>query len=197
MIVVDVETTGTEAHKHSLLSIGAVDFDDPARRFYGECRMRDGAHIMDGALEINGFTEEEIRDPKKMAPSELAAKFVVWALEARDHTVGGQNPYLDYDFIRESAEIGHEDFPIAKRTLDLHTVCWMHIVMNGGEPPIANKRSNINSAFICHYVGIPEEGKPHIGLNGALWEAEAFSRLLYGKNFLPEFAGFPLPEWKG
>jgi DNA polymerase III epsilon subunit-like protein len=196
MIVVDVETTGTESHKHSLLSIGAVDFDDQTRRFYGECRMRDGAHIIEKALEINGFTLEEINDSQKMSEGELAEKFCSWAIESEDHTLAGQNPYLDQDFIRMAAEYAHIDYPLAKRTIDLHTVCWMHIIQHGNTPPRAKNRSDISSGFICQYVGIPEEGKPHIGLNGALWEAEAFSRLLYGKNFIPEFSTYPIPEWK-
>lgn len=193
MIVVDVETTGTESHKHSLLSVGAIDFAQPDRRFYGECRMREGAHIMEKALEINGFTMKEITDPSKMQEGELAEKFCLWAVESGDHTLAGQNPSLDYDFIRMASELNHVDFPLAKRTIDLHTACYMHIIKSGNKPPVENKRSDINSGFICRYVGIPEEGKPHIGLNGALWEAEAFSRLLYDKNLLSEFAVYPIP----
>lgn len=193
MIVVDVETTGIGADKHSLLSIGAVDFDRPERRFYGECRMRDGAHIMEGAFEINGFTEEQARDPKKQSESELAGIFVAWALEAENHTLAGQNPYLDYDFIRYAAELGHVDFPIAKRTIDLHTVTYSFMVMRGEKPPSEKQRSAIDSGFICRYVGIPEESHPHIALKGAMWEAEALSRLLYGRNLLTEFSKYPVP----
>jgi len=195
MIILDVETTGTEAYKHGLLSIGAVDFDEPSRRFYGECKVRNDAHIKKEALEINGFTEIQIHDIAKQSESELAEKFVQWALKARDHTIAGQNPYLDYDFVRLAAERGHIDFPVAKRTIDLHTLCYMHMVKCGLEPPIRNQRSDINSGFICRYVGIPEEGKPHIGINGALWEAEAISRILKSKNLIGEFSQFPIP-WK-
>jgi hypothetical protein len=45
------------------------------------------------------------------------------------------------------------------------------------------------------YVGIPPEPKPHHALNGAKYEAEAFSRLIYGKNLLHEFAQFAVPEY--
>ena len=60
MIVLDVEASGTEAHKHSIVSLGALDFMNPTNRFYEECRVWEGAHIMDEALVVNGFTKEQI-----------------------------------------------------------------------------------------------------------------------------------------
>jgi DNA polymerase III epsilon subunit-like protein len=65
MMVVDVEASGTEYQKHSIVSIGAIDFDRPENRFYAECKLWEGAHVMEGALEVNGFTEAEITDPTK------------------------------------------------------------------------------------------------------------------------------------
>ena len=59
MIIVDVESTGIEPEKHSILSIGALDFDNPENQFYGECRAWDWAHIMDESLVVNGFSREE------------------------------------------------------------------------------------------------------------------------------------------
>ena len=34
MIIVDVETTGIDPEKHSIVSIGAVDFSNPSNEFY-------------------------------------------------------------------------------------------------------------------------------------------------------------------
>ena len=34
MIVVDMESSGVEPHKYSLLSVGAVDFTNPDNTFY-------------------------------------------------------------------------------------------------------------------------------------------------------------------
>ena len=65
MIIVDVESSGVDPVKHSLLSIGAIDFLNPKNQFYGECRVWDGAHIMDEALAVNGFTKEQITNKKK------------------------------------------------------------------------------------------------------------------------------------
>ena len=37
MIVIDLETSGIDPMEHSILSLGAVDFDNPEYFFYGEC----------------------------------------------------------------------------------------------------------------------------------------------------------------
>jgi hypothetical protein len=61
------------------------------------------------------------------------------------------------------------------------------MLKQGKEIPMHNKHSAINSDFIMKYVGIPAEPKPHIGINGAIWEAEAFHRLFYNKYLFEQF----------
>ena len=34
MIVIDIEASGTNYDKHSILSLGALDFDNPENRLY-------------------------------------------------------------------------------------------------------------------------------------------------------------------
>ena len=196
MIVVDVETTGVDPDRHSIVSIGAVDFLHPERRFYEECCIWDGAIISDEALVINGYTREEVMDTKKQSLEEILKKFFIWIEESEGHTVMGQNPIFDLSFLDESAEQYHLQLPFPKRSLDLHSICFAHMIKGGLVPPIINKHSAVNSDLIMQYVGIPTEPKPHIALNGALYEAEAFSRLLYDKNLLSEFAEYPLPWLK-
>lgn len=150
---------------------------------------------MDGALEVNGFTEKEITDPLKKTEAELVEEFFKWALESENHTIAGQNPSTDVDFLRTAAHRAHINFPLAYRSLDLHSMCYLHITERGVTPPVEKGRSALNSDTIMKYVGIPVEPHPHNALNGALYEAEAFSRLLYSKNLLPEFAKYPIP-WK-
>lgn len=193
MIVVDVETTGTEAAKHSLVSIGAIDFSNPERQFHGMCKIWDEAHVMAEALAVNGFTEEEIRDPSKKSDAELVEEFLKWALESEEHTVAGQNPSFDLDFIIWTCKRNNLHFPLPRRSVDIHTVCYTHMVKRGVKPPVNNKRSDLNSTVISEYVGIPPEPKPHIALNGAIWEIEALSRLLHDKPLLPQFKQYKIP----
>ena len=193
MIVVDTETTGIDSDRHSIVSIGAVDFLHPERRFYEECRIWDGAIISDEALAINGYTREQVTDPNKQSVEELLRRFVTWVEESEGHTVMGQNPIFDLSFLDESAERYHIQLPFPHRSLDQHSICFAHMIARGITPPTIKKHSGLNSDLIMEYVGIPSEPKPHIAINGALYEAEAFSRLLYGKNLLPEFAEYPVP----
>ena len=195
MIVLDVEASGTDYAKHSIVSVGAIDFDDPDDRFYEECKIWEGAHIMDGALEVNGFTEEEITDPSKQTEAELTEKFLSWKNKAEDRTLAGQNVSFDRDFIRAAAERAGLDWNLAYRTIDTHTLAWMHIVNRGEKPPIdpEHHRSALDLDAVLNYCGIPEEPSPHNALTGALSHAEVISRLLYRKKLLPEFDQYELP----
>ncbi len=192
MIVADMEASGLNYRKHSILSIGAIDFENPERRFYDECRIWDGAKIQKDALAVNGFTEEECHDPKKQSLQELMEHFLQWVEETGDKTLAGQNPSFDRDFINDSFSRAHISWHFSYRTLDLHTVCYMDMVRRGKEIPRKNNRVEMSLDAILAYVGLPTEPKPHNGLTGAVMEAEAFSRLLYEKNLLPEFAQYPL-----
>lgn len=194
MLVIDVETTGTEEDVHSLLSIGAVDFLKPSRRFYGECHMFPGAHIMDGSSEINGYTEDEMKDSSKQMDAELVEKFIEWALESNSIMLAGHNLIpIDFDFIKATCERNHIDFPFPKRTIDLHTVCFTQMMISGIEPPMEEGKSLLNSDRVFKYCGLPAEPRPHIAINGALYEAESFSRLLKNEKLLPEFEQYEIP----
>lgn len=71
MIVVDIETTGLDPKNHSILSIGAIDMNNPENKFYGECQCEPGKMVSEQALKINGFTQESLMDEKKPTVGEL------------------------------------------------------------------------------------------------------------------------------
>ncbi|MFA6535959.1 MAG: exonuclease domain-containing protein [Candidatus Paceibacterota bacterium] len=196
MIVVDVETSGLNPDKHSLLSIGAVDFSNSKRQFYEECRIWDGAHIDGEALAVNGFTKEQIVDPKKKSEAEIVKDFLDWAQASEEYTVAGENPSLDVAFIVAGARRAHMTAPLHHRTIDLHSICLADMIKRGIRLPIKDKKTDLNSDKIMAYIGIPAEPKPHIGINGAKWEAEALSRLLYNRPFFEDFGQYPIPWLK-
>ncbi len=68
-------------------------------------------------------------------------------------------------------------------------------MLKRGVLPLKNKRTDVKLDTILVYAGLPEETKPHNALTGAKMEAEAFSRLLFGKNLLQEFAHYSIPEF--
>jgi DNA polymerase III epsilon subunit-like protein len=196
MIVLDIEASGVNPEKHSIVSIGAIELKNPNNQFYDECKVWDGAHIDPDALEVNGFTEEELLDPSKKTEAEITKAFIAWATAIKeDRTLAGQNVSFDRDFIKHAAGRAGLDYPFAVRTIDTHTLAYMHMVKAGIIPPYANHRSALNLDAVLNYCGIPDEPQPHNALTGAMSHAEVVSRLLYDKKLLPEFDSFEI-DWK-
>jgi len=150
---------------------------------------------MPEALAVNGFTLEQATDPAKQSEAELVAAFLEWSKDLPERTLTGQNVHFDHKMLREAALRGGLNWNFAHRTVDVHTLCWMHIIKATGVPPIdaEHKRTALNSKAILHYCGLEKELDPHNAMNGALWHAEVTSRLLYDRPLLPEFAQFPIP----
>lgn len=198
MIVVDIEASGTDYHKHSIVSVGALDIANPTNRLYEECRVWDGAHIEDEAMKVNGFTRAEITDPGKQSEADLVHRFLMWSEGVGERTFAGQNVSFDRDFLKAAAErAGHIKWPFAHRTIDTHTLAYMHMINRGLQPPVdkQKKHSALNLDAVMRYCGLPDEPEPHNALTGALSHAEVISRLLYGRKLLPEFAQYEIP-WK-
>jgi DNA polymerase III epsilon subunit-like protein len=195
MIVIDIEASGTNYDKHSIVSLGALDIENPTNRFYAECRIWDGAHIDPGALAVCGFTEAEITDHNKMTEEELVRNFMGWSKDFADKTFAGQNVSFDRDMCKAAMHRAHLDWTFAYRTLDTHTLCWMHMVKRGITVPIdaEHHRSALNLDAVLNYCGIADEPDPHNALTGALSHAEVISRLLYDKKLLPEFEQYDIP----
>ena len=198
MIIIDIEASGVNYNKHSIVSIGAVDFDNPTNRFYGECRIWDGAHFMEDALEVNGFTKEQITDPNKQSEADLVQSFMEWSQHMSNRTLVGQNVSFDRDMLKTACDSANIPWDLAHRTLDTHSLCWMHMIKKGIIPPVdaQHRRSALNLDTILIYCGIPSEPEPHNALTGALCHAEVTARLLYDKKFLPEFNQFEIPWLK-
>ncbi len=195
MIVIDIEASGTEYKKHSIVSIGALDFDHPTNRFYVECRLWAGAHIMGDSLAVTGFTEEEVRDPNKVPEGEAVRMFLEWSQHMGDRTLAGQNVSFDRDYLKAGCEREGIAWDLAHRTIDTHSLCYMHMINAGLTPPVdaLHRRSALNLDAVLNYCGIADEPDPHNALTGALSHAEVISRLLYGKKLLPEFEQYEIP----
>lgn len=188
--------TGLEPTLHSIVSVGAIDLLHPERQLYEECHAWDGAKIEPDALAVNGFTREQVADPAKQTEGELVHKFIAFAEGMDDTTLAGQNVFTDLYFLQAAAKrAGHTAWPFAHRIIDIHTLCWEHMIKRGLTPPLdAEKRhSKLNLEAVARYCGMPEEPKPHNALTGAKYSAEVISRLLYDKKLLPEFEQYEIP----
>lgn len=78
--------------------------------------------------------------------------------------------------------------------IDLHTLIYCDHLKKGIIPPTKNELSNLSGDKIMEYVGLPSEPKPHLGINGAIYEAEAISRLIYGKLLITDFKRYIIPS---
>lgn len=193
MIVLDIETTGLEPKKHSIIEVGAIEYDNPLNIFNERCRIWPGAESDPGALEINGFNPDELTDPVIQTQKELLLKFIDWISSVDDKTIAGQNVDFDISFLNESCKRLNLPSYFGKRKVDLHSVAYAHFLRRNIRPPLKNNLSDLHSDLIMDYVGIPAEPKPHRALNGARYELEALSRLISGKSALDEFSGYEVP----
>ncbi len=195
MIIVDVETTGLNPLKNSIVSIGAVDFENPANFFYEECRIWKGAQISEEALHINGFTRAQVQDPRRKSLEDLMKAFLAWATNASDPTLAGANVYFDLSFLKVSAQRYTLEWIFSYRTIELQSLYYVHVLKRTIQAAEKFSRPERSTDKILKYVGLPEEPKPHIGIVGAKMEAEAFSRLISGKGLLPEYQQYPIPPY--
>lgn len=197
MIIVDVESTGVDARLCSLLSVGAVSFENPQNQFYMECRAFEGAHIENEALRISGFSLEDSRDSGKKADREVVLAFLAWIKTCSEWTLAGQNPSFDRDFLQATAHRHHLNWPLAHRTVDLHSVAYGELFRAGRTIPLKNNHSALNLDWILRFVGLPSREGKHNALEDAKLETEAFARLLTGKGMLSEYGGFVVPAGVG
>lgn len=173
MIVVDVETTGFDHVKHSILSIGAVDFQNQENYFYRECRLREGAEINPQALEVNGFTLEKINSTEKSC-EELIKEFIIWVNNIKDKTLCGQYITFDFLFLKEHFQFYNLEWPFKRRLVDLHSIFIYHLMKNKVNIP----DSGTGLDYIINYLGLDKRGKFHNALEDARLTAKAFSLLL-------------------
>ena len=127
MIIVDGEFSGLVPHECSLLSLAAIDFENPENRFEMECRAFDGAHINKDSIAYAGFTFEEATDENKPTEGELIRNFLAWTESVSERTLAGQHVSFDRMFLLNAAEREHLPFEMAYKTVDTHTLGFMHI----------------------------------------------------------------------
>jgi DNA polymerase III epsilon subunit-like protein len=147
------------------------------------------------ALKINGLTAAQARSPGWQREEELVRAFIEWSKDIRDWTFVGQNPAFDRGFIEAACGRYHLEYPFPHRSIDTHTLAYMHLTQRGAIPPFdaRHHHSAINLDYILSYCGIPEEPRPHNAFTGALCHAEVASRLLYDKPLLPDFSHYTIP----
>lgn len=197
MIVVDIETSGLDFEKCGIWQIGALDFNNPENQFLGEARIDEEDKILDEGdetvAEITGKNEEQLRDKTKQSQKQLIENFFKWVEKIKIKNFMCQNPEFDVGFILTKARKYGLEIPFPHRTFDLHTVAQVKHFQIKGEFLIKENKSELGLTNILSFVGMRDDRGAHNGLEDAKLEAECFSRLLFGKNLLPEYSKFKIP----
>jgi DNA polymerase-3 subunit epsilon len=211
MIVVDVETTGLDPINCAIASIGAIDFESPDRRFYAEpfvrqwwdcdyvdpsgvTQVRSEVHVSDYALQVNGFTVEQMRSEDRPSLRQVVYDFAEWLSPIKERTLAGENPRFDLDFLRVAFGRYGTPFPLGYRTVDMHSIAYYLRRQRHLDVVHKDGISSFGADSIFQFVGLTAEPKPHNAMTGALMEAEALHRLMYGKAMLDEFKEYDVPD---
>lgn len=174
LIAVDVETTGLDPQKCSIVSIGAVDIDVPERTFYMECNAWEGAEINSGALKVNGFSMEDVLSGKE-SEAKAIEKFFLWIMEdSRTPIMVSHNSAFDKAFIECAAARARITNPFGFRTIDIHSIVYMHLLRTGKEIP-----SKLSLNECLQSFGLDREPDPHNALTGAKCNESLFKKVRY------------------
>ncbi|CAC12497.1 hypothetical protein [Thermoplasma acidophilum] len=177
MIFIDTETTGLDPTKCSVISVGAVVYEDPSSRFYMEARPDPDAMIDDGALAVNGFTKEYLSSIAN-AMYDMLTTFTEWyASNSSDYTVAGYNIDFDISFLSQECLMNSVRMIRIDRRIDLKNLFETSDLYKGG-------RKRLDDLLMA--LGLGTERKPHNALYGALAEAEAYAMLVEKRRILPQ-----------
>jgi DNA polymerase III epsilon subunit-like protein len=183
MIVTDIETTGMNPRRNSIVSIGAVEFENPKNTFYGECRVEDGLPMDPMSFQINGFTVKQVTDRRKPDGKELLSQFCAWVGKIDERTLAGDNIWFDTGFMKEKMRKFHVRWPFDGEPVELHEIS----PINEGMPWSLD--------LMLRVVGIPERKGTHNALEDALLTAESISRIAFGKGLIKKYARYKVPDF--
>lgn len=182
ILVCDIETTGLDAKRCSMLQIGAVWLTGAEGEIELNCRAWDGAELQLKALERNGCSEARCTNPALMKESEALIQFFKWIktfVQGDDapFMLAGLNPTFDRSFLLQAwgrAGLKFCDFPIKHRVFDLHSLA-VEFAIKAGE--IVPSRGFYTDEIYA-LLDMPEEPKPHSAITGARMECDALHKLL-------------------
>jgi DNA polymerase III epsilon subunit-like protein len=202
MIVVDLEMSGMNIAKCGIWQIGAIDTDNPKSVFLEEARVDEAYEFLLGdtnTQKLFGKTEAELRDKSKQSEKELLQHFFRWCEKSKFKNAVGHCVHYDFAFLQQKAFKYGLEFPLSHRIFDTHSIASMkYFELNGKFLMKKDKPgmiSDMGLKNVLELVGMKDERLVHNALGDAKLTAEAFYRLVYGKNLLKEYAEIKIPEY--
>jgi len=161
----DLETTGLDPEQDGICSVGAAHA--AKGEFYMECRPQYVRDPHPRALEVNGFTMADFRDPRKPLERGALVALKTWLTEpdAYGNTYGkyrvvGKNPGFDVGFLRRRDCV---ELPFHGRVVDVHSEAYLMACADG--ECVENPEYSIYEYY--KKLGIPDEPEVHNALEGA------------------------------
>jgi len=184
-----MEATSLDHVRGAMLSLGAVDLNDPKRTYYQEYRIWPGALVHDDALVVAGFTPEQIVDKNKPTFAEAAEEFIAWVDQSACTIIAGHNVMYDLMFLKEEMRRAKKEWKWGFRSVDLHAVAFCKVWAETKKQPLKEDgRSALSLDGVSGVAGITfRRGTAHNALEDAKLTAECFSRLLFKKKLFKEF----------
>lgn len=197
MVVVDLETTGLDPVEHGVVDFGAVDLNDPDRQFSMKCHIDHDDGISEEALEVNGQSIDEVMNQNRPDQETAFKEWRTWANKGKNRTLAGHNlAGFDVLFLKEIANNIDEDWTFGHRFVDLHSVAYSKAKQVNYKVELGyNDTSPFHAGEIYDLVNIPDEPEPHKAIRGALWESEAFARLIHGISLFERFSDHSIPDY--
>lgn len=174
-VVIDCETSGLDAARHALLSVGAVTAS--GREFYRECLFDETREIDAEAMAVNGL-DLNCTSSDDVWPEQAVMELLAWLREEHDGRWlhGGKNPQFDRAFLAMAAGPALEQplkDTISRRTIDLHT--WAYVWAMGRGIDCA--APEFSTDLIYAHLGYQPEPRPHQALQGARLAMAVFRTL--------------------
>lgn len=167
MIIFDVETSGLLSEpKTGVVGIGAI-MTPSMDEFYAEPRLADNLIAQPKALEINGFTEDQLRSKDRPPMEEVLADYVKWAKKAPDMIHCGWNGAFDFAFMQLEFARNEIEWPFGYRLCDLHTMAYTFFRIRDNWTPMHDGYSTVGLNYTLKKLGLPPEPDPHNALTGA------------------------------
>lgn len=192
LVIIDTETGGLDAHRHSLLQVGLVSWQDGVMVDTDEFYVREELIItVPEAMEINKI-DLNVVNLKGLRPAQACTRFNRFVMRHRgidsdDPDAGAKKPKarlagwnvaFDRDFLKRMFYMGAEinGIPgVAHRLFDAPTLAFALASCGKLDIPV----DKINSDTVFSYFGCnPSKDKRHSAESDALATGEIITRML-------------------
>lgn len=173
--VLDTETGGLDAGIHALCSV-AICNDRTGAELYVMVKPADGLALTEKALQVNGFTLEQLA--AQGAPESDAAAQIATFLRANPGIIAGQNLAFDLRFILALERRTSVRIDTGYRVVELQTLAlaahWCGLIAL----PIAHGQPMTNLDTIGGCLGLSRASAKHGALEDAKLTAAAIGALM-------------------